>query len=573
MINSLRWRKCLNYFIVLIIFVAIIQYVAFSSLHEKAKKKLGSVDVKINEIHQNNEWLFNHNIFQFSSYLIVLGSKKVRIESMVLPVGFGLDKSNTQCVLRKTNGSLIIHSVMEVFYQSENLSHKSGSVYAQICKVICEYAINEEFVDHQSIVAIVEKNRYQENTKQFDTEQKIIPVSYLQFQVPKIIDARGLKKQALAHCVHSVYDLDVITTPNQVIFDPSVNSNRFNSMVHFLSMQYDMGIDQIRLYLKRQRSNTDFFITEKFKNLSVVYYPLSYAEICRMQITQSENSPGVNVYDHLLQQCRKGYQLLFQAIVVAGTWTMHEKLASNDCYINYRYTHEFITNYDFDELIIPHAAHMGDLQVQFSDMNSSKTSICAHQPSKFNLYEHAVRLLKQNNQAAYLALDHVIIAQFTSELTEFFSTMDRQLKTHTDLTTVLQVKYKNMVFEISNGEEVAYAKQLVKLYNLANDMYQNYLSRDKYLNFNRAVAFRNPTRLGKSIYNTMRCEMINVHNADVYHGGRAVDISSKDAFVSHFRDETDWFLEQPNTYSIKFIYIDIEYYHFILRTYNDFQCK
>ena len=291
-----------------------------------------------------------------------------------------------------------------------------------------------------------------------------------------------------------------------------------------------------------------------------------------MQIQNKENNPDSSVHDYLLKQCQHGYRNLFQAIVVAGTWNLHEKIASNDCLINFKYTHEFVTNYDFDELIIPHHSNMGDMQVYFDNMSSSKASVCDHNPVKFNLYDHAVKMLNKHNDAAVLSLDHVMMAPFSEDLNEFFSNMERKIENYTDFKESLTLTFKNTVFEIVNHGDIVYSKQLVKLYKTVNFINRNLVNKEKIVpNFNRAVAFKNPTRLGKSLYNTNLCEMINVHNADIFAGLTAV-VPYRDSFASHFRDDYEDFFKEPTTYSIRFIYIDVEYYHFLLIKYYGLDC-
>jgi hypothetical protein len=362
-----------------------------------------------NEIYLNNQWLFNNNIFQYSAYLIrQSNSDKVRIESIVLTVGFDIRTDNVQCVLRKPNGIWKLHRVLKYFMFTENLGHPSGSILGKMYKIICEYQVEQEFDDYSSSIAIIEKNRYKPELQDFDGENKILSYSYLHLQIPKIIDARLAKQKKIAHCVHTVYDLDVITTPKAVI--PGENK-RFQSMVHFLNMQFDLGIDIIRIYIKRQRANTDFLLSKKYhdKNLSILHYPLSYAEICKKQIDDKEKYGDSVAHDYLFKQCQNGYMRFFQAITVSGTWTMHEKITTNDCFINFKYTHEYVTNYDFDELILPHDSAMGHLQANYGNMSATDTSVCQHKPVDFDLYKHTVNLFNKNQAAAVLFLSHVVM--------------------------------------------------------------------------------------------------------------------------------------------------------------------
>jgi hypothetical protein len=69
--------------------------------------------------------------------------------------------------------------------------------------------------------------------------------------------------------------------------------------------------------------------------------------------------------------------------------------------------------------------------------------------------------------------------------------------------------------------------------------------------------------------------MINVHNADHYVGSLAT-VKHNYSFLSHFRENIDKVYKETKskrTLSIRFIYIDVEYYHFLLRNDDEFRCN
>jgi hypothetical protein len=543
-----------------------------------------------NTLYSNNEWLINNNIIQYSSYVILKSQNQTRIESIIILIEPDatpdlmsnpmspdpVSVSSLRCVVKSKDDNLEFHTVTELYHHVENIQHTNFNLMGKMYKVSCHIETNSDKPDDYThwTVAIIENKAFDETLDRFDEDRKISPVSYIQFQVAKKIDGRKAKKKAVAHCVHSVYDLDAITSTSSVTND----NQRLKSMTNFLNLQYSVSMGNIRIYIKRQRSNTDFLLTEIFndpRKFTLIHYPLSYAELCKKPIEFIENHPNSKAYDHMYKQCRLAYKLYFQALVVPGTWNMHEVITSNDCYINFRYLYEFVTNFDFDELIIPHRSRMGDKQTYYHKMDANNVSMCHAEPVKFDIYNYSSHLFQRysaNNVGAIL-LSHVVMVPFVDDLNQFFITLDLYLKNHSSIgfNESISVQYRSIELFIRNEEDVDYARDLIRLYSLVKYLNDEYIGKSSEVshNFNRAVAIHMPIRLGKAIFNTDFCEVLNVHGPD-FNRGNTTEVNNMD--LLHFREDVDSFTNQYYQLSIKSIFVDMEYYHFILRKLTNFVC-
>jgi hypothetical protein len=495
----------------------------------------------------NHEWIVNNNIMQYSSYIIFQDNYKVVIESLVIAIQ---QQSHQQfkCVLKYTNDTIKVYDTKAQFPIVQQIKHPNGRIMIEAYRSKCEFVTSDP-IDRQSLVAIVDSKDFYFDRTESDFQNKKLSFSHLKYQLPTFINATMPKMKAVAHCIHMVYDLEF-------------NKHK-DSLSQFFDIITDLKVDQARIYIYRHHSLVDLRLKEKYKFLSIVYHEAVHHRVCQLEIYNLNRRPDSDISKYSHDQCMLGFKKYFQVIEMPQVKALHDKLNMNDCYLNFRYSYEIVTNYDFDEFIWPHRSTFGEIDTHYSAIGDDLKSICKHeQPLGLDAYEHESVLLSKHRNSGSLALAHVLMLSFTDDLDLFFRNLELALVDDKIKEKVVNFSGDGTKFSVS-ASQWAYASHLIKYYKIVRKMYA-YLNRTNVSwNFNRAVAFHAPFRLGKSIFDTNRVEKINAHYSDM---PRSTSLSHKFAFVAHFREYYDGFIKN-SVKSITTLHIDIEYYHYLFMKY------
>lgn len=248
---------------------------------------------------------------------------------------------------------------------------------------------------------------------------------------------------------------------------------------------------------------------------------------------------------------------------------MYENVATNDCYASFKYTHEFVTNYDFDELIFPRriipTRNISNISQQLSCPTTTK--------SIYSLYNYITDLIRQvddNNskKISFLSFEHMLFFDHIPE--SFLTQLDNAIRG--DETKLLKFVYKesselNGTFEFNSDLDMDYAKMVMKSKSMVKCL--NKTISNLALKFNRVEAIWLNRRKGKSVFNTKYVELINQHyaqqiNEDAIKLNVPVDLG----FVNHYR-------EKINSPFFRFKYqfnehfkVDIESYYFLASIFS-----
>lgn len=115
---------------------------------------------------------------------------------------------------------------------------------------------------------------------------------------------------------------------------------------------------------------------------------------------------------YLNETCANVHEIFFDDSIF-GRVNSLEKLCDNDCFLTFKYTHEFVTNYDFDEVIFPRKYTTNDLSF-FDAPTSQDTFNCTLVRSNFDtndysLYSYVQKLKNKYGQnVGCFQFEHVL---------------------------------------------------------------------------------------------------------------------------------------------------------------------
>jgi hypothetical protein len=512
----------------------------------------------------NHEWILNNNIMQYSSYIIYKSDSKALIESLIIPIKQA-SMMPFKCVLKYPNGSLRLYDAIQAYPIVESVNYPEGHSKTTTYHVKCEIADYALFDDKnkQSLVAIIDGSEFDFTKNESDLRSMRLSFTSLKYQLPTYIDARQPKKKATAHCIHMLYDLEF-------------NGNA-DGLAQFFDILIDLKINEIKMYIYRHHSLVDLNLMRNYKFLSVVHHDAVHHRVCQLEIYNLKRAPNSELFKYSYDQCMLGFRKFFQIIEVARVKAIHDKLNTNDCYINFRHLYEIVTNYDYDEFIWPRVSMLGQLQTVYDNMTGDLKSMCGYRPPRvLDAYDYESSLLKRHSNTGSLRLEHVAMIDFSVNLDQFFNDLEQAISNNVNMGSNMRIiSYKESGYDVKftvADSELAYAKQLVQYYKIVRKM-SEYLAKVSKLrkNLNRAVALYAPVRLGKSIFDTDRCDLINAHGAET---PKSTSLQVTFGFVSHFREFYGGFLPIKNRKtSITRLYIDMEYYHYFFKKFANINCK
>lgn len=220
--------------------------------------------------------------------------------------------------------------------------------------------------------------------------QKYNTIEFIWFHKPNFLDSRIPKKKAISHCIHMMFD---------------VYGERFTRFSNWFDVQKHLGIDRFRLYFFRINQTSEEMIRKKVgKHAEIFHSRLDKPFICRHYITFLENQKS-EIADYLMKNCEDMFSVYFDWNR-EGVFNAHEKVCTNDCLLNFKWTHEFTTNYDFDEFIFPRRL---DTNFLTKSKNSTSEITCESQVRDYTLYDYAVDLSsKSSTPVAVLLFKHVL---------------------------------------------------------------------------------------------------------------------------------------------------------------------
>lgn len=296
-------------------------------------------------------------------------------------------------------------------------------------------------------------------------------------------------------------------------------------------------------------------------------------ELCKHQYTYQSEDPNSYISNYSLKQCEQVFDIYFTSSW--PTFHTHEMTATNDCFTNFKYEYQFVTNYDFDELLFPRNEFTFRLDRPHTEIKCQLTqssSVFSNNQANFsfsdfsNIYDYAVRMFATNREEerpiGALHFQHVLMVDKVND--EFLNSLSRELgENETSQVVPFIYEGKNLTFSVKKNEydhrAVEMSRQLIRCLNT------NMGKEEILTKWNRVFGIWISVRHGKSIYNTDFTEFVNQHYAELLSkSAKWINVPLDQGFSSHFRDPVDnsFFLGQQYSLSSNFR-IDLEYYGFL----------
>lgn len=213
-----------------------------------------------------------------------------------------------------------------------------------------------------------------------------------------------------------------------------------------------------------------------------------FEQVCSPQIEFLRSNPAWRYARKLALQCKE-----FFFTYMGNHWKgfhTRELIATNDCFASFKYTHEFVTNYDFDEFILPRklvpTSNLADISRRYY---SSSSSSCSNKSRgityKYNLYEFVHNLVKKagenNSKIAWLSFEHVMF--FHTLPANFLPNLKQAAEQDNDTSMLVKFEYENSqdgIFEFEPERDARLAWSVLNSSSVIIILFYLYLKVFKY---------------------------------------------------------------------------------------------
>jgi hypothetical protein len=553
---------------------------------------------------QNNYYLLNNNVAQYSSYLIFVTSENYRIETLIVLNNNGLryvDSNynvieNYICVLKYIK-NIDFQEIIEL-----GITKSSLLAYNKTKKLIFNLDLNKfqtflkdpEVFDVNKIVVAVIINKdfnktisMDEFIESIESHGKLpkhlqLPYDSILFQQPTIINAHEPRIPAVGLCIHNTWTI----SSESVIID-------------WIKLQLSFGIAEIRFYDSTKLKNLTKIVTEKFgnENSRLTILPYEKFEILENYVESLFNGILTKTIPTKLKIILLKRQ---EDIFSRGLLTSADHITLNDCFTNFRLKYEFIAHYDLYELLLPRVLDNNQFFENKKAYTCSKSSsaVCSTNPFKFSsfrnnhLYEYIKSLIE--NESNGRNIDKLSSINFHRTLT-FKPKEEIEIKLINDLKNIIDnslknsIKFPTEVFVQTNHlrkygqkfiikkEDIDYVIFLHKTYKrffaCVDDQYLRSIKSGfnssfvRYLYYHQKEQDYKPKKVYyyKNVYSVFTHWPVDFEN-DTW---ELMPSPNSGHLVHHFRDKLE--IKNINfTESIRNIGFDFEYTFFMLKNFTNF---
>lgn len=495
-------------------------------------------------------WIVNSQILQFSSVVSLFGNSSIEIESIILVNYDNQIKAheNISCLL-KVDTFLFISKSYDDLLEHGITGNKYGN--PALFKIKCHFRskIFTQNLTDNIHVAIIDTRNYM-NIKE--------NISNILFHKPRVFFRHKPKKQAVINCVHMVSNLDT--------------NKKYLKLTNWIRIQKEIGFSKIQLYLYNIGSLRTNELRKEFGEefLNLIEYKANYNNLCAWQMNKCKQYPDSLFYKNLMRYCSESFRIYFD-ISDDMVKNFHERLCTNDCLLNSKYKYEYLTNYDFDEIIFPRKFNLKYHLMESVNENSSCLSYKKElddEKTEFKIYDY---IRKINNfygdKIAYFHFENVLF------LNNFQFIKNQAVEIYMDFSEseskfFREIVYKqpensiNFTIDLKNDLKFLESlKNYEKYIDCLNETIMEHLDSDSKWNnlFCTLVNYRN----GKSVYVTDLTESLNQHLGErIRPGSTWLRVPIEFGFVSHFREQD---FELPLKYPFSYVNLDIEYYKFLYK--------
>ena len=507
----------------------------------------------VSQYYQNQHWMFNANVFQYSSYIIISNSSHYLIETLIFVNNAPIKDVNInyfQCFIQAIKTSQLFEIKVVATYRL---------VLDHIHKVVCSFdrILLQEGVKDLA-VAVVVKRDFEINANLKSTK---FPLSMVNFQIPSIINEEYPRLKKVGVCVNFVsrtYQGIFNWLQMQELFEAStvvMHDGTHNSLRNLVYPKFNPNFVEIR----------DYNIDES----SICYTDLINAKM-------TANPSNAAIYK---STCTQFLRTIF------SDYGSHNHLSVNDCYASFYYRYEFVTLYDLDELILPRANNVLDIAKSKQKFECSNLkNVCSYKPI-MNIYDYINDLVKKEfkhdiKKLRSIAFHHSVFfmpsADVQSLLMENLKIIVNKIKINQNFYPFIlntDDKYGFRHSFIINEVDKDYAVYLAETYDEIKCLFDKYISnKNLHHQWIRYVYFHThfDQRFPKSIHYTQNVQGLFTHDAAHYTKDSIILNPSKENghMNSHYRDNINVFFGANRNFSIINFGIDFDYILFLLQEFT-----
>jgi hypothetical protein len=492
--------------------------------------------IQSNDFYENNFWLYNEDIGQYSAY-VVKNSSHTWIEAIIS--------------VKKTNASLKeFLCLVQIQGTSEIVEIKptalQGRSYDRIPRRLVAALHIQDLDNRKLAVAIVRTNNSQD---------------YVNFQKADLITINEPRKKAIAQCIKQVYSFG-------------------ETQIRYLELQKKFGIGELFLH----DATPNQTLTEFIKNNK------EYANFMRIRqyitdktIICDKSSVGLFGRKTLNETYINAFYK--KCLSYMSERVNPEEICLNDCYVNLGYKYEFIAVLDLDEIVFPrsHTPYQ-----QFSRINAScdAHNVCQTKPFDSSVYDYVRNIIRNRSDVNYtnsssnlasINFPHVIMLtkDIVHKIMSSLKALSVTLASNASVSfPIVHDVNDTCSFKIKKSD-VEYLNYLVEL----DEQVQCFISRienstsipDEYKRYMyHVLPWRQ--RFGKSIHYTKNVGTLFAHWAYETRGITFTSNIARGQFHLHFRSRIkNWYSKKPEdriVTSIRDLNIDAEYLAYTIKTYT-----
>ena len=527
---------------------------------------------------QTNTWIFNNRVYQYSSHLFIENQIPTQIDSIIMmteEVNETVVNDSFICILKS------VENDVEFYYRITKIF---SFRYSNAKRIKCDITNEINLEINNIVVAIINKFdfiREEIDFKIIKNHKTLfkLPWNMISFQKPRVIYKPIKKIPKIAHCLHYTYNI------NQIGLDKILN---------WLDYQKSVGIDKIIIYDSDKAKILQNAIALRFNKefVDVRSYYIEYDNICDIRRLNTFRQEEVSKYQLMKDYCEDLFHTRFEDPINTplNRWK-HQKLSCNDCYTSFEHVYEFVSYYDFDEIIYPRKSNLD----AYSNINTNKilcdeTSVCQltkSQKTSFNLYEFTKDLINRRYtseepfialyfpNAFYLEENHYV-QQLISDLNKIITNKTFFEKKQKSNTMLIHFKFaqNNGHKFIITPEDYSHIESICNTYKIMSCIYNNFNDRINnslvHRTFKRFMYFisKNDHQLGKLIHFTDNVYALHTHYP-LFHspGSNRYNLDARDAVLMHFRSDLNKKALDRKS-SITNLKIDIEYYSHLVSDYS-----
>ena len=527
------------------------------------------------------KWIFNNRIYQYSSHLLIKNFVPKQIDSIII-MAEDFRESDVlyafRCVLKSlSSGAQISFKISKVFNFTNNIR-----------RVQCDITVPVNFNNVDNVqIAIMNIFDFKSDSTNL-TENDIVshfyklPYNMMNFQTPRIINVPDKKLPQIAHCVHYTYDLV---------------AQDIDKILNWIEHQKQIGVKKIVFYNANIHKLLEDTIYKRYDKdfIEIRPYHIHYEAICDYNRINYFKLKDVVKYQAMNDQCENAYYNVFDnPSLNLKNRRRHQKITSNDCYSSLQPLYQYVSYYDFDELIYPRDKSFSTHNQALDCETSNFCKISKNYAQAWDLYEYINYLIKKSfknstnvssiyfKNAFYLEPNYyskqlmMDINEMITKNYKYFKNTTKFLNNNNNQTALrLHLKFKNKYghYFLIYPNDFDYIKDLYETFThmeCINEIVNKDFDGAIEFSFRRFLflATSDDLHRGKSIYNTDNVDGIFAHfTTFVRTNSERLIVDINDGILSHFRNDLYKNAKELSS-SIRNLKVDIEYYLHLVSKYS-----